>query len=262
MNTQGGDIPLRLLNPADKPRTIYKDTIAAWCEPVDEVVEPSESESEPGDMGGQRSVKAAGTIPKSDVKVPDHLMDLLVRSSECLDQTQKEELTSLLCEFSDVFASSSDDLGRSNVVKHRIDTGNAKPIRQHPRRLPVNQRPVAEQEVEKMLRQGIIEPSSSPWASPVVLVRKKDGSTRFCVDYRRLNDTTVKDSYPLPRIDDSLDALAGSEWFSTLDLASGYWQVEWMRTIDQKLLSQLAVDCTSSMSCLLVCAMPQPPSRG
>ena len=96
--------------------------------------------------------------------------------------------------FADVFAASDEDLEKTGVGKHRIDTGNARSIRQPARRKPVHQKKEAEDEVQKMLRKDIIEPSSSPWASPIVLVKKKDGSTRFCVDYRKLNAVTTKDS--------------------------------------------------------------------
>ena len=115
--------------------------------------------------------------------------------------------------------------GRSKSVQHEIEINNARPVCCVPRRLaPAGLR--REQDcVREMLSGGQIEPSDSPWASPVVLVTKKDGSTRFCVDYRRLNSLTVKDAYPLPRIDDSLRLLGNQQWFSTMDLASGYWQV-------------------------------------
>ncbi|GBN27996.1 Transposon Ty3-I Gag-Pol polyprotein, partial [Araneus ventricosus] len=112
------------------------------------------------------------------------------------------------------------------MTQHRINTGNHPPIKQYPRRLPLAKKEEAERLVKEMVDNGIIEESSGSWASHIVLVKKKDGSTRFCVDYRKFNEITIKDSYPLPRIDDTLDALKGSQWFSALDLKSGYWQVD------------------------------------
>ena len=111
-------------------------------------------------------------------------------------------------------------------MKHQIHIGDARPIKQAPRRLALAQKQIVEKEIEKMLANDVIEPSESSWASPVVLATKKDGSPRFCIDYRRLNQVTKKDAYPLPNINDCIDALSGSGWFSTLDLASGYWQVD------------------------------------
>ena len=83
-----------------------------------------------------------------------------------------------------------------------------------------------EQTVDQMQEQGIVQPSKSPWASPVVLVPKRDGTLRFCVDYRELNSITRKDVYPLPPVDDIFDTLNGARYFTSLDRASGYWQVE------------------------------------
>ena len=139
---------------------------------------------------------------------------------------QRKQVHDLLCEYSDIFSQGSHDLGRTDFIKHRIDTGDAPPMHQQPHRLPLAKRKEAAKAIQEMQQQGVVEPSSSPWLSPVVLVKKKDGTIRFCVDYCKLNEVTRKDSYPLPRSDDTIEALAGSEWFSTLDLKSGYWQVE------------------------------------
>ena len=109
---------------------------------------------------------------------------------------------------------------------HPIDTGTAEPIKQAPRRVPIHRKELVQEMIDSMLKRNIITPCTGPWSSPIVLVGKKDRTTRFCVDYRKLNDVTKKDAYPLPRIEDNLDALQGSKWFSTLDLISGYWQVQ------------------------------------
>ncbi|UYV65814.1 hypothetical protein LAZ67_3005530, partial [Cordylochernes scorpioides] len=143
--------------------------------------------------------------------------------NENLAYTEKEQLKQVLERYEDLFSSG---LGRSNLAKHRIDTENAKPIKHKPYRVSAKEREIIKEQIDEMLRDGIIRPSSSPWSFPVILVKKRDGKYRFCVDYRKLNDVTVKDVYPIPRIDEVLDTLQGSKYFSAIDLKSGYWQVE------------------------------------
>jgi hypothetical protein len=154
----------------------------------------------------------------------EQLQGVISDAKPNLDATETQTFVGLIAEFRDVFATSSDDFGRTDWVRHRIDTGNARPIRQPPRRLPLAKQAEVDNMLDDMKRKGVIEESEGPWSSPVVLVRKKNGDMRFCVDYRKLNDVTKKDCFPLPRIDDTLDTLAGAKWFSTLDLKSGYWQ--------------------------------------
>ena len=156
-----------------------------------------------------------------------HLQSLVDKCDSDLSNEQRARVAALLHKYQDLFRADGEPLqGRTSVVKHDIPTGTHRPIKMAARRLRGDRREIEENEIKKMLDANIIEPSTSAWSAPVVLVTKKDGSTRFCVDYRKLNDVTVKDAYPLPRIDDSLEALAGCKWFSVCDLASGYWQVE------------------------------------
>ncbi|KAE8977386.1 hypothetical protein PF011_g23668 [Phytophthora fragariae] len=110
-------------------------------------------------------------------------------------------------------------------VEHHINTGNTAPIMQRRRRHAVSENLLVDKEVDDMLSNQVIEPGEGAWGFPVVIVRKKDGSVRFCIDYRSLNAVTVKDVYPLPRVDETLEALHGSQRFTSLDLHSGYWQL-------------------------------------
>ncbi|CAF4895233.1 unnamed protein product [Pieris macdunnoughi] len=169
-----------------------------------------------------RAIIEDGTVSKQR----DIVQAILEDCKETLTREEMSKAKGLLKTFSDMFATHDGDLGRTGVVKHRIETGTEAPIRLRPRRVPVAYEKNIDKMIAEMSNHNVIEASSSPWCSPVVLVKKKDNSLRFCVDYRRLNDITKKDSYPLPRIDDTLDTLSGAKWFTTLDLKSGYWQVE------------------------------------
>ena len=206
-------VPIRLVNPSPTPVTLYRNTsVGTFSQLEGSVLGPAEC----------HHLETNKTRQKTSSGVSDNF-DL---SALEMTRQQKAMLVKLLDEYADIFSAGSADLGRTGIVKHQIDTGNNPPIKQAPRRVPMHQQEVVGHHVEEMLQNGVVHPSTSPWASPIVLVRKKDGTTRFCVDYRKLNDVTRKDAYPLPRIDETLDALAGAQLFTTLDLASGYWQVE------------------------------------
>lgn len=138
-----------------------------------------------------------------------------------LTDEQQNALTALLHKWEVVFAKNDEDFGRTDIVQHRIPTGDSASIRERFRPLPPMMYQAMRALLYSMLEGGVISESSSPWAAPIVIVKKKDGSWRFCVD-----SVTHKDAFPLPRIEETLTSLTKAEWFTTLDLASGYWQVE------------------------------------
>ncbi|XP_029902664.1 uncharacterized protein LOC115355879 [Myripristis murdjan] len=166
------------------------------------------------------------TINRKDSQSSDSdIKSLLDRLHIGGSPEQQAELGALLRKYADVFAVNDEDLGYTDRVKHEIPVVDDVPVSQPYRRIPPNQYKEVREHISELLKKGVIQESSSPYASPVVLVRKSDGSLRLCVDYRRLNSKTRRDAFPLPRIDESLDALCDAKFFSTIDLASGYHQV-------------------------------------
>ena len=213
INPKSSEVPVRLINFSSEPAIIYAGKEIATIERVGKDTALTERSK---------------LTPYNDITYEKLVMihEMVEESESGLSIEQKELFYQLLLAYADVIAGSSSDLGRTHKLQHSINTGNSTPIRQPVRRLSPQQRSEVQKLLNQILENGVVEPSASPWASPIVLVKKKDGSTRFCVDYRKVNEVTRKDAYPLPRIDTTLDTLAGSQWFSTIDLVSGYWQVE------------------------------------
>ena len=139
---------------------------------------------------------------------------------------QMVRLLEVLEEFNDLFMRSGGDLGCTSYIQHRIELEpGSQPFKEPLRKLNPQKRKVAEEQMEVMRQAGAIQPSYSPFASAVVLAPKSDGTLRFCIDFRRLNNLTVKDSFPLPRIDNSLEHLGAAKYFTSLDMGSAFWQI-------------------------------------
>ena len=142
-----------------------------------------------------------------------------------VDDEQHECIRKLIAKHCDIFSRDEDDLGYCDQIEHRIRTTSDVPIKVPHRKIPPQHWSEVREYLQKSLDRDIIKPSSSPYAAPVVLVRKKDGTLRLCVDYRSLNARTHKDAYPLPRIEEALEVMKGSKYFASLDLAHGFNQI-------------------------------------
>ena len=213
-----GEVTLVITNQGLEAIELSEGEVLGKLEPVTLVKQSSKLLTRKEDTSDS---KIAAIDARDKREREEQLLSALSLDSVQLGSSEHQQLQALVTEFADIFALSNLELGRTTVVEHSIDTNNHHPVRQPPRRVPFSLRGKVIELIDEMLEQGVIVPSSSP----IVLVAKKDGSTRFCVDYRKLNAITKLDVFPLPRIDDSLDVLASARYFTSLDLASGYWQV-------------------------------------
>ena len=181
------------------------------------------SSTEPSEMGLSENEKRKRTDPQLLKPIPGPDLSSVLSS---WGEGARDKLASVLNEYDDLFMKNKSDIGRCKIAKHRIELEpEAIPHREGARRMSPDKAAKANQEVQNLLALGLIQPSYSPWASGIVMVKKKSGELRFCCDFRPLNDVTVKDAFPLPRIDESLSRIANAKIFTSIDLAWAFWQI-------------------------------------
>lgn len=180
--------------------------------------------------------------PPSNSTLPSD-EQLLARVNPALPHNQREQVLDLLKEFHQSFVSRVNGLKSAKVPEFSIEVETDKPVTCTRRRISPQQREIEREKIEELLANDLIYPSKSPYSSPVVLVKKRNSDYRFCVDYRKLNQITKSDRYPLPRIDDTLDLLGGSSFYSTIDMRSGYHQIP----VKKKDREKLAFLCSQGL---------------
>lgn len=225
----GPQCVINVVNDTQQYVKMKRGICLGYAEPIYEVINGSTLKDEAFDIRKVKLSFMKDSDPpksKSETPIPDHLKALYERSVKGLTQDQQFTVRSLLVEFGDVFSKHDFDLECLTEVTHKIDTKDAHPVKHRMRRTPLSFQDREQEYLKKLLASDVIQPSTSEWASAPVLVRKRDGSVRWCVDFRALKDKTVKDYFPLPIIEDCLDSLQGATTFCTLNLASGYYQIE------------------------------------
>ncbi|WKY15253.1 hypothetical protein Q1695_000605 [Nippostrongylus brasiliensis] len=215
-HVENGSTVVTAVNKKNQPWTIRKgQCLGEWSS--DSWFDPKTKDI-PGDM---LEIRRADVLPEP-ARV-NQILDILQVNKQ--EGVLPSKMKQLIRKYRHVFAVSDVELTQTHLSAHNIDVQGHPPIRQKTRPVPYGLRSEVDYMLRDLEQRRIIEASSSPWASPIVLVAKKDGGIRLCVDYREVNKATKKDSYPLPTIDVTLQNLKGKQWFTSLDLASGYWQV-------------------------------------
>ena len=238
---RGATQKVRVLNPFDTEVSIKQDSVVGLAETFSNMktLVQTEDETESGNYCSVRRIKSSDesacirtavssnheTGSMSEQIIPTHLKKLYDDSIQGKTEKEKQSIANLLIKYQDVFSKTEFDLGRTHLGEHVIDTGDAKPIKQRPRRVPIAFADQEEKVIKQMEEQKIIRKSNSPWASPLCLVMKPNGKVRPCIDYRAVNKLTEPDCFPIPNTKDCLDAFAGAKLFSTFDLTAGYHQV-------------------------------------
>ncbi|XP_063760148.1 uncharacterized protein LOC134878197 [Eleginops maclovinus] len=214
-----GCAPVRVMNLSQRAIIIKPHTQLANAFLVDNVVEFPDKKQGDGESEGDN-----GACLSFDQVVAGCAVDLSEAAVE--NEHQRSLLRELVEKNAGVFSQNPTDYGHTKTVQHEIPLVDSKPFRLPYRKIPPSQWQDVRRLLSEMVDAGVIRPSKSPYASPVVIVTKKDGSLRLCIDYRKLNSCGTRDAFPLPRIEEALEALGQAKYFSTLDLTSGYWQVE------------------------------------
>ena len=210
-----------LCNLSEKPQMLTKGTVIA-CIQAANLIPPKLAPRETNTNNNNDSTPLEPTTER----IEKLFSKLNLSGADQWEETDRLELKRIFTKYHHIFALEDTELGRTDMVKHTIRLNDPIPFRERYRRIPPHQYDEVKNHLKEMLEIGAIRKSQSPWASAVVLVRKKDGALRFCINLRKLNARTIKDAQTLPRIEDSLDSLNGAMIFSSLDLKSGYWQVE------------------------------------
>ena len=189
-----------------------------------------ESPTHSKDCVGQVAEKEEDT--ESEVRLGNDQQPIKLQNSQILNDlgtklshlplVQRKELAEVITQYREVFP---DVPSKTNLIEHDVDVGDSAPIKQHPYRVSPMKKELLDKEVQYMLKNDIIEESQSNWSSPCILVPKHDGGFRFCTDFRKVNDKTKSDSFPIPRIADCIDQIGNAKFVSTFDMLKGYWQV-------------------------------------